>query len=121
MNPVPCRVSIDELAHDQGVQEFSAKDLADAREELVDLLLAGNSFHGADLEGIIDAELDRNYAATLRSLYEHFANIGGKNGSDCCMEADKWMRRLVEAHVDTGLIEEMAEKIAADKLEDARP
>lgn len=115
---------IAERISDVGGEEYSAEDLKDAREELIEKLLAGDKVGHVDLEGLIDYEADTNRAAFVRNLYEHFAGIGSDSRTgdyDRCMKAGEWMQRLVEAHLDAHpeVVEERAAEIAAMKLEDA--
>ena len=122
----PDRVSADlracESANDK--PEFTAEELAEAREEVREELAAGERIGKLDLEAILDYELDRNYAATLRNLYEHFAGIGnmGAGGSyDHNQRAGDWMLRLIDYHLemDDEPVRERAAKIRADRDEDA--
>ena len=102
--------------------EFTAAELAEAREEVREELAAGERIGKLDLEAILDYELDRNYAATLRSLYEHFAGIASCGDSaGRCLDADAWMLRLIDQHLDMDdePVRERAEKIAAERAEDA--
>ena len=115
-----------ERLSDNGIEEFSAEDLRDARLEIEEELAAGKRIGTFDLEAIIEVELNRNYDATIRNLYEHFAGIGTDGGSaeyDRCMRAGEWMLRLIRQQLDTPdgaeIIEERAAQIAADRLEDA--
>lgn len=103
------------------MQEYTAQDFADAREDLTEKFLAGDRIGRIDLEALLDQELNDNYAATLRSLYEHFANIGNCDDTDVCSGAHDWMTRLVKAYLNRNpdLIEERAAEIAAERLEDA--
>jgi hypothetical protein len=115
---------IAERAADRGVVEYSAEDLKEAREDLLEKLLAGDKFGRTDLELILEDEIQRNYASMRRSLYEHFAGIGNDSHVDeydRASRAGEWMKRLVEAYLDANpdLIEERAAEIAAERLEDA--
>lgn len=101
--------------------EYSPQDLKEAREDLAEKLLAGDRIGGVDLESLIDYEIDRNYAAFLRSLYEHFAGIAScEDSAGKCLDGDRLMAALVDKHLDAhqDLIEERAAEIAADRLED---
>ena len=92
-------------------------EIADARREIIEEVLAGERVGKLDLETIIEAEIQRNYAATLRSLYEHFAGIGNDGRTDeydRCMKAGEWMTRLVEAAV-TEDCDEVAERAIANR------
>lgn len=118
---IPCRVSLDELAHDKGVQEYSEEDLRDAREELEEKLLAGERVFRIDLETLLEGEFDRNFSSCIRSLYEHFAGIGDCVPQERCLAGNDWMTQLVSAHLDAHpeVIEERAIEIAAARLEDS--
>lgn len=101
------RVSIDTAAFlrsQDGPTEWSAEELARAREELVDELLAGDKVgdvQKVDLETILDAAIDSNPAGMARNLYEHLANIGGiRDHGEHCQKASAWMRQLIESYVD---------------------
>jgi hypothetical protein len=119
----PCRVSLDLRAREAAEERLpvpSEEDMRDARQEIEEELLAGKRIGRIDLEALIDCELDRNYAATLRRLYEHFAGIGTLSAHDQairCQAADEWLTRLVRAHLDTDAdaIEERAARIAAER------
>ena len=103
--------------------EYSPADLKEAREELAEKLLAGDRVDGSDLESLIDYEIDRNYAAFLRSLYEHFAGIGSCfSSAERCLAGDEWMLRLIDMHLDMDdePVQERAAKIRADRDEDAK-
>lgn len=113
---------IAERLSDVAGDEHTPEDLKEAREELAEKLLAGDKVGRVDLETLLDTELNDNYAATLRNLYEHFAGIGnGGRGDeyDRSMRAGQWMQRLVEAHLDANpdVVEERATKIAGERLE----
>ena len=122
---IPCRVSADLLAYESANDkpEFTAQELAEARAEVREELAAGERIGKLDLEAILDHELDRNYAATLRSLYEHFAGIASCECSATrCLNADEWMLRLIDMHLemDDEPVQERAAKIRADRDEDAK-
>ena len=113
-----------ERISDVDAPEFSQEDLKDAREELTEKLLAGDKVGGIDLEALFENEVQNNYLAFLRNLYEHFAGIGNDSRVDeydRAAKAAECMKRLVEAHLDAhpDVVEEHAAEIAAQKLEDA--
>ena len=111
---------IAERLADNDIGEFSKADLRDAQLEIEEELVAGERVGKLDLEAVLDEELNRNYAATLRNLYEHFAGIASCGCSaERCLNADAWMLRLVRSHITEEMVEERAAKIAADRLEDA--
>ena len=119
---IPCRVSADLRAYESAndLPEASAEDLRDARLELEEELAAGERIGKLDLEAILDEELDKNYAATLRRLYEHFAGIGGGDSSERCMDAGEWMLRLVRQSITEEMVDERAAKIRAERDADAK-
>lgn len=120
MIEVPCRVSIEtrqyEETHD--LPEPSDEDVRYARQELEEEILAGKRIGRFDLEAIIDQEINDNYAATLRKLYEHFAGIATCGDSaGRCLDGDTWMLDLVRKHMPEELVQERAERLAAERFE----
>lgn len=103
-DPIPCAVSIAELAHDRSMPEWSVEELARAREEVIEEILEGKKVEGTDLESVLDAAIESNPANMVRSLYEHFANIGNLGdlyaNLERCRNAAQWMQVLVESYVD---------------------
>lgn len=121
--PMPAAMPADlaERLSDVAGPEYSPADLKEARADLSEKLLAGDRIGGVDLESLIDYEIDRNYAAFLRSLYEHFAGIAScSDSAGKCLDGDRLMAALVDRHLDANpdLIEERAAEIAAERLED---
>lgn len=124
--PVPDRVAADLRAHEAAQDRLPApseEDMRDARAALEEELLAGKRIGRVDLEAILDQELNDNYAAALRSLYEHLARIGALDPHDQiirCQAADAWMQRLVRAYLDSDpdMVEERAALIAKQRQED---
>lgn len=130
----PCRVSIEELAHDRGLQEFSAEDLKDAREEIVDAILTEpKGWKGHTLFGTLQEYLNTEpavYDTRLAAIAKHVQHMLNGNPSDrpaphgdlmilARADAETFFRGTVEDYIDDEWVEEHAADIAADKLEDA--
>ena len=105
MTDITCRVSADLDRHlsEQERNTPSDAEIASARREIIEEVLAGERVGKMlDLAVIIEAEINDNYARTIRSLYEHFAGIDHLDDIDRllrCDAANDWMTRLVEAAV----------------------
>lgn len=120
----PDRVSID-LRRFQAndLPEFSKEDLAEARQELMEELLAGERVAGVDLFALLQSEFDQRLDHSVERLAYHFAGIGNLSTDDRaerCERISEWMGKLVAEYLDEHdeIIQERAADIAAQRLED---
>ncbi len=130
----PCRVSIEELAYDRGLQEFSAEDLKDAREEIVEQFTDGPRLWEA-LQGWLNVDA-RLYDERLSIIAKQMQTLLSgeevahdlyptykerREASYACARATAriWLEEIVREYITDEMVEEHAEKIAAQKLEDA--
>ena len=137
---IPCRVSIEELAHDRGLQEYSPEDLKDAREEIVEGIIGNtNGLNGTLLWQVLQEWLNvdaRLYDERLSVIAKHLQTLlhgailepmhwmsfderRKAAHAEARSEAEEWLSEIVRESITEEMVEERAAKIAAEKLEDA--
>lgn len=124
----PCAASAAELAHDLGDEEYTARDLKEARLELVDAILRGPRLWEA-LQSWLNVEV-RDYDCGLRVLAMHIqAMLHGRDEDKPApyaerillarSDAEMWLRRIVSDYVTDEQVQQRAAEIAAERREGA--
>lgn len=123
---------IAERAADAGVAEYSAEDLKEAREEIVEAILGtSKGWRGHSLDYAFQHHLNvgaAEYDSRLAEVAKHLQHMVFGNPADrpapnadlmilARSDAQTWLRGIVEAYVENDWVEERAAEIATERVE----
>lgn len=113
-----------ERLSDQGVEEHSAADLKEAREDLIEKLFAGKriGLPSLGLDALLESEIENSPASAIEELASFLrgSTVGGDYARlELCDRMEAFATRICDAHLDANpdVVEERATEIAGERLE----